>query len=143
MTKWDNRFIGLAYYISMWSKDPSTRVGAVIVDKQNRVVSMGYNGVPRNVEECDPDNREQKLLRTIHAEENALHFAYRDVSGCTLYVNKPPCARCAAHIIQRGIIRVVYDLDDIGSFMARWEKEFSEARLMFAEAGVELINASE
>jgi dCMP deaminase len=140
MTNWPARFIALANHIATWSKDPSTKVGAVIVDNQNRVVSMGYNGVPRGVSEAAPTNRTVRLLRTIHAEENALHFAEVDVTGHTMYINRPPCARCAAHIIQRGITRVIYAFDDYGNpeFLDRWKNDFAEARLMFAEAGVEV-----
>lgn len=140
-TTWDNRFLDLCEHISEWSKDPSTKVGAVITDKNHRVISMGYNGAPQGVSEPSESNREQKLLRTIHAEANALHFANRDVSGCTLYVNLPPCAHCAAHIIQRGIKRVVYNFDRIkhASFYTRWHLELSEAMTMFRESGVEIV----
>lgn len=111
---WDYKFLDLAEHISKWSKDPSTKVGAVIVDDKNRVISIGYNGVPRGVNEPVSGDREQKLLRTIHAEENALAFAYRDVEGCRMYVSFPPCAHCAAQIIQRGITEVIYRIDTPG-----------------------------
>lgn len=136
--KWDDRFIDLAQHVAQWSKDPSTKVGAVLVDKDRRVVSLGYNGAPRGTEEPDGSNREQKLMRTIHAEENALHFAERDVAGCTMYVSRPPCARCAAHMIQRGVSAVVYSYDgyDFDEYMSRWKESFDEAMKMFREAGV-------
>ena len=109
MSKWDRRMLGLVNLIAAWSKDPSTGGGAGIVDAKNRVVSLGYNGFPRAV--CDSDealfDRDEKLRRTIHAEENALLFAGRPVEGCTLYMTHPPCARCAAKLIQAGIARVV------------------------------------
>ena len=102
MSKWDRRMLGLVNLIATWSKDPSTGVGAVIVDAKNRVVWLGYNGFPRAV--CDSDealfDRDEKLRRTIHAEENALLFARGPVDGCTIYVTHPPCARCAAKLIQ-------------------------------------------
>jgi len=77
MSKWDSRFMDLARLVASWSKDPSTQVGAVIVDQDKRIVSTGFNGFPRCVNDS-PVDREVKLLRTIHAEENALLFARRD-----------------------------------------------------------------
>jgi dCMP deaminase len=125
----------LAEHVALWSKDPSTKVGAVIVDEKKRVVSLGYNGVPRGVKEVPEGDRDRKLLRTIHAEENALHFANKDVEGCTLYVSMPPCAKCAAQMIQRGISRVVCRSGPV-EFWTRWMGQIVEAKAMFDEAGV-------
>ena len=137
MSKWDRRMLGLVNLVATWSKDPSTGVGAVIVDAKNRVVSLGYNGFPRAV--CDSDealfDRDEKLRRTIHAEENALLFAGRPVEGCTLYVTHPPCARCAAKLIQSGIARVVSN-QPLPEFRDRWVDEMRSASAMFLEAGV-------
>ena len=137
MNKWDARMLDLAALIATWSKDPSTGVGAVIVDPQNRVVSMGYNGFPRAVDDSQEAllDRDEKLRRTIHAEDNALLFAQRDVTGCTIYTTHPPCARCAAKIIQAGIGRVVTP-EAAEDFVARWADDTASARAMFAEAGV-------
>ena len=137
MSKWDNRFIGLANLIATWSRDPSTGVGAVIADKNNRIVSMGFNGFPRSVRDDDAilENRDEKLRRTIHAEENALLFAGRSVEGCTIYVTHPPCARCAAKLIQAGIVRVV-SRPPWNSFLERWADDIKSANEMFIEAGV-------
>lgn len=101
MSKWDARMLAVASLISGWSKDPSTGVGAVIVDPQNRVVSMGFNGFPRAVKDSASAmlNRDEKLRRTIHAEDNALLFARRDVAGCSIYVTHPPC--CAVQPVCR------------------------------------------
>lgn len=133
--KWDDRFLALAEHVALWSKDPSTKVGAVIVDEKKRVVSLGYNGVPRGVKEVAEGDRDRKLLRTIHAEENALHFANKDVEGCTLYVSMPPCAKCSAQMIQRGIKRVVYRYGS-KEFYDRWANSVWEGIDMFEEAGV-------
>ena len=132
--KWDFRFLDLAFLISQWSKDPSTKVGAVIVDSRRRIVGTGFNGFPRNTTD-DEINRDRKLLRTIHAEANALHFAVRDVEGCTIYVTHPPCAHCSGHLIQRGICRVVFNMPS-NDFFERWRDNYNEAMLMFSEAGV-------
>lgn len=137
MSKWDNRFIGLANLIATWSRDPSTGVGAVIADKNNRIVSMGFNGFPRSVRDDDAilENRDEKLRRTIHAETNAILFAPRPVAGCTIYVTHPPCAKCAAVIIQSGIARVV-SRPPWNSFTDRWADDIKSANEMFIEAGV-------
>ncbi len=134
MSKWDARFITLAGLVASWSKDPSTQVGAVIVDRDKRIVSTGFNGFPRGVVD-DLVDREVKLLRTIHAEENALLFARRDVTGMTVYVTRPPCARCAAKLVQSGIARVVYTLPPV-DFVERWAIEMREAQAMFDAVGV-------
>lgn len=124
----------LASLVAGWSKDPSTQVGAVIVDADKRIVSAGFNGFPRGVEDEAVD-RDVKLMRTIHAEENALLFARRDVTGMTAYVTRPPCARCAAKLVQSGISRVVYSLPPV-DFVERWATEMKEAQTMFTQAGV-------
>lgn len=137
MSKWDDRFMEMAYLVSTWSKDPSTKVGAVIVDKDRRVISCGYNGAPKGVLEPSGFSREEKLNRTIHAEANALHFA-GDVRGCTVYVTAAPCAHCAGHMIQRGITKVVYPKPN-GEYSDRWKESLKDADLMFLEAGVKTI----
>ena len=134
--KWHKRFIELAHHVAQWSKDDSTKVGAVIVDDSNRVISLGYNGPPRRVND-DYENREQKLRRTLHAEVNALAFAHHDVSGCTIYITHPPCAQCAAQIIQYGIRQVVYP-PPRPEFLQRWGVDHKEARAMFHESGVQV-----
>lgn len=137
VTKWDKRFIDLALYVAQWSKDPSTKVGCVLTDTLNRIISLGYNGPPRAVSDAYED-RDQKIRRTIHAEKNALAFAGRSVQGCTAYVTHPPCAPCAAYLIQHGITRVVYATPS-EDFLMRWKSDYEEAGLMFAEAGVEVV----
>jgi dCMP deaminase len=109
--KWDIRFLKLAEHISTWSKDPSTKVGAVIA-LGNIVISHGYNGFPKNVTDSEKhlNNRDEKYPRVIHAELNAVLNAKRDVSGHSMYCLEYPCPSCAAIIIQSGITRiVVYD----------------------------------
>ena len=137
MGKWDSRMLDMASLVASWSKDPSTQVGAVIVDKKNRVISLGFNGFPRSIQDHSAllEDRDEKLRRTIHAEENALLFATQSVEGCTIYVTHPPCARCAAKIIQSGIERVVVrEVSD--SFLERWADDWRSATMMFREAGV-------
>lgn len=129
--KWDQRFLDMAALVASWSKDASTQVGAVIVDAKNRVVSVGYNGFPRGVEDVALD-RDEKLRRTIHAEENALLFARSHVEGCTVYVTHHPCSKCAAKLIQSGIARVVYR----SPMSEKWAEEVASADAMFEESSV-------
>ena len=135
LIKWDERFIELAKLVGSWSKDPSTKVGAVIVDTKNRIISVGYNGFPRDVKYSEERlcNRDKKYDIIVHAEANALSFANRSVEGCTIY-SWPfqPCSRCAGLIIQSGIKRVV----TIGEDGERWKDNFLIARQLFDEAGV-------
>lgn len=141
LTKWEARFMLLAEHISFWSKDPSTQVGAVLVRKNRTIAAMGYNGFPRGIEDHRDllHDRVAKYSRTVHAEMNAILSAGESVKGCALYLYPfMPCDRCAVHVIQSGIAKVVApvptaDRED------RWHGELSIARQLFAEAGVLLM----
>ncbi len=137
-TKWDTRFLGLAAHISAWSKDPSSQVGAVITDG-NRIISLGYNGFAAGVADAPErlKDRERKLNLTIHAEENAMIFAKRDITGCTVFVTHPPCPRCASKLIQEEVGRVVY-ISPSDDFLSRWADDITLSCEMYAEAGVEV-----
>ena len=139
--KWDRRFLELAQHIAAWSKDPSTKVGAVIVDSDKRIVSTGYNGLPRGTQDTQHrlGNRHLKYNLIIHAEENALLYARQPLSGCTIYVSAmPPCSRCAAKIIQTGITRVVAPMPNDDVTIDRWSDDWIAAQTMYDEAGVVL-----
>ncbi|MES9994088.1 MAG: dCMP deaminase family protein [Candidatus Thiodiazotropha sp.] len=140
MTKWDTRFLGLAAYISAWSKDPSSQVGAVITDG-NRIVSLGYNGFAAGVEDKQErlDDRDCKLNLTIHAEENAMIFAKRGLTDCTVYVTHPPCPRCASKLIQEEVARIVY-ITPSEDFLSRWADDIKLSSEMYREAGVEVTS---
>lgn len=133
-SKWDRRFLELADHIASWSRDPSTKVGACIIDNKRHVVSVGYNGFPRGVLDLDEryDNRETKLMFVAHAERNALDNAHSDVSGCTLYTTLFPCNECAKSIIQRGIKRIVAYEDERVTKHFNWEV----TRMMFQETNI-------
>lgn len=140
--KWDWRFMELAKHIASWSKDPSTKTGAVIVRPDRTIASVGFNGFPRGIEDKEKllNNREEKYKRVIHCELNAIISAREPLNGYTLY-NWPgqSCARCAVHIIQSGIGRVVAPVFDGSEYRNRWEEETKLAESLFAEAGVEII----
>lgn len=136
INEWDRRFICLARHISYWSKDPSTKVGAVIVRPNRTIASVGYNGFPRFVDD-NPKiyaDRPRKLLRTVHAEVNAILSANGPVVGCTAYVTPlHPCANCAGILIQSGIMRIVAEMP---TGNAAWAEHFAEAAAMFREARI-------
>jgi dCMP deaminase len=138
MTDWNQRFLSLAEHIAQWSKDPSTQVGAVIVDPSRRIISTGYNGLPQGVDDTDNrlHTREIKYEMIVHGEINAILFAKQDLLGSTLYTWPfMPCSRCAGIVIQSGIKTVVAPLND----SPRWKDSFQLSQTMFAEAGVRLI----
>ena len=138
MASWSLRYLELARHIAAWSKDPSTKVGAVIVRPDNTIASVGYNGFPRGVSDTQLDNREYKLQRTIHAEMNAILSAKEPLSGYTLYVTLAPCSHCAAAIIQSGIKSVYFD-NDMTTNKPKWTDSFAVSYEMFMESGVEII----
>lgn len=136
---WDEYFMGLAHLSGMRSKDPNTQVGAVIVDENHRVVSIGYNGFPSGVSDDEfPWEREGGVLQSkyafvVHAELNAILNSPRSVRGCTIYVSLFPCNECAKAIIQSGIKKIVYESDKYNGA----DTNIASKRMLKA-AGVEL-----
>lgn len=133
---WYERFLDLAAHIGAWSKDPSTKVGAVIVRPDRTIASLGYNGFPRGVKDEYLD-REHKLLRTVHAEMNAILSAREPLHGHTLFVSPLfPCSNCAAAIIQSGITMVVARMPEI---RPEWQVSFDASADLFAQSGVDVV----
>jgi dCMP deaminase len=133
--KWDARYLELAKHVAQWSKDPSTKTGAVIVSPNGGVVGVGYNGFAKGVNDTDErlNDRETKYKMVVHCERNAIIFAQRDLIGCTLYTWPfMSCAPCAGMVIQAGITRCVAPRND----NPRWQADFALSIQMFAEAGV-------
>ncbi|HWE85967.1 MAG TPA: dCMP deaminase family protein [Terracidiphilus sp.] len=137
MSDWDRRFLDMAALVSTWSKDPSTKVGAVIT-RGKFVISLGFNGHPSGIDDSTArlHDRETKYRTIIHAELNAILSAHQPLEGCTLYVVPfMPCSNCGAVIVQSGIKRVVtYENNN-----ERWAESFEITRTIFAEAGIDLI----
>ena len=134
----DRQFLAMAEAVAqIFSKDPSTRVGAIAVGSSNNQVAWGYNGLPPGLADTPErlENRDLKYTLTLHAEENALAnapFAVR-----TLYVTHPPCSGCALRILaKRTVQRVVYQVQP--EFENRWADSLREARKLLAEGGVRL-----
>ena len=139
--KWDRRFMEMAEVISGWSKDPSSKIGAVVVNAERRILATGYNGFPRGIEDSDErlNNRNEKYPRIIHAEMNALMNALYNgvtVKDATLYVyGLPVCPACTKCVIQASIKRVVMPTakTDKGNWEDVW---YNESLPMYKEAGV-------
>lgn len=133
--KWNDRFMEMAELVAGWSKDPSTKVGALIVDHDRRVVATGYNGFPRGVND-DPGRYETKMVKykmIVHSEANAILNAVKSVRDCTMYTTKYPCSECAKLIIQSGIARVITPEP---SKEGIWAEDSEYSRAMFRESMV-------
>lgn len=135
--KWDRRFLALAHQTASWSKDPKRKVGCVIVDADRIVLAGGYNGFPRGV--ADTPERyadlETKLSMIVHAEANAIASAASKghrLRGAAAYITRPPCAQCAALLIQAGISSIVFEH---GVMASNWYASWAAIR-MLNEAGV-------
>lgn len=141
VNKWDRRFLEMAELVSTWSKDPSTKCGAVIVRPDRTIASLGYNGFPRGI----IDNRrllmtrEAKYQRIVHCEMNAILNYEGNVRGMTLYTYPLlPCDNCAKHVIQAGIVRCVAPIST-GEVLKRWSGALKLTRSLFDEVGVDRL----
>jgi dCMP deaminase len=139
LSKWDRRYLAIAHQVSCWSKDPSTKVGAVIADKRGRVVALGFNGFAENVEDCEQklNHRETKYEMVVHAEVNAALIAGQSTEGGAIYVSGAPiCPRCASVLIQVGITRAVAKAPCPDTDI-KWDKDGLITLDMFREAGID------
>lgn len=143
---WDRYYLGMAKYVSTASKDPSTKVGAVLV-RDNRLVSVGYNGFPEGVDDSEDryNDRELKYELVVHAEINAIITAGNRARNSTLYVypgfgSPCMCTGCCKAAIQAGVRRVVGLVPTIDpERFARWEASLKIAQMMCDEAGIETV----
>tara|TARA_R110000868_G_scaffold104740_2_gene288715 strand:- start:111 stop:668 length:558 start_codon:yes stop_codon:yes gene_type:complete len=140
--RWNKHFFRLAREVAALSKDPTTRVGAVAVDHDRRILATGYNGLPRGVTDHAEryENRETKLLMVVHAEANIVADAARrgvSLKDCTLYVTHSPCSHCAGLLIQAGVGKIFHPPSaDTAEYILRWGVQTKAADLMFRESGV-------
>lgn len=136
---WDRRFMQLAYCVRTWSKDDRP-VGSVLVDKDRRVISTGYNGFPAGVSDSPErlKDKEQKRLLMIHSELNCVLNSVTDTVGSTLYVTRFPCHECAKAIIQVGVVRVVSPPPELEH--ETWGNSHKLALSLFSEAGIEVTD---
>lgn len=138
--KWDRRFLDMAKLVAGWSKDPSTQTGAVFVAPDKHVISVGYNGFPRRLNDTQEryEDRPTKYSMIVHCEMNAMMAAKESLVGSTLYTwSFLSCDRCCVHMIQAGIARAVAPklpkhLEE------RWGEAVAKTKAMFEEAGVEV-----
>lgn len=135
--KWHRRFLELAAHVATWSKDPSTQVGCVLVNDQQQVVGMGYNGFPRGVEDSSDryDDRPTKYAMVVHAEANAILNAVGSTRGTTAYVTHRPCASCSGLLIQAGIHRIITNPTPEG-LAERFKDSFAVSTTMLSESEV-------
>jgi len=142
--KWDIRFLQLTKQISKWSKDPNTKVGAVIVRPDKSIISTGFNGFPIG---CNDNydlynNKENKLKQIIHAELNAILLARINLQDCIMYVYPPgvgpSCNQCVIAIIQSGIKRIVHYIKTDSRCKSSWTEPAILGLNLFKEAGVEV-----
>lgn len=114
---WDEYFMSVAHLSALRSKDPNTQVGATIVNKDNIILGIGYNGLPKGCSDDDfpwgniGDTLETKYAFVVHAELNAILNSYASLKNSTIYVSLFPCNECAKAIIQSGITEIVYEDD--------------------------------
>ena len=141
--QFDDYHIDIAKVVSTKSKDPSSKIGAVIVGPEKQIVSTGFNGFPRNIDETDllRWERDIKYKFIEHAERNAVYNAARhgiSLRGCTMYVYGAvaPCTECAKAIIQSGITRVVIFV--VKEVPDRWISDVLFARALLTEAGIKV-----
>jgi dCMP deaminase len=141
MTNWtDDFWLGMAWkYAQEGSKDPSTRVGCVIVRPDRTPCSWGTNGFPQGIADTPErlNDRDTKLDLTVHAETNAFLFAPERVVGYTMYTTFAPCIRCAANIVQAKIARVVFPPAE-ASGNPRWIEQQGRSIALFREAGIDV-----
>lgn len=139
--KWDKRFLSLAKEISQWSKDPSTKIGAVTIGPNRRLLSTGYNGFPRGIVDTDErlTNRDLKYKYVVHGEMNCIYNATLNgvsLNDANLYVyGLPVCSECAKGIIQVGIKNVFMCFP--GSISEKWKDSFDTSKKMFDECGIQ------
>ena len=137
---WETYFMGIAQLSALRSKDPNTQVGAVIVDQEHKVVSIGYNGFPKGCSddeypwENEGSSLETKYVYVVHAELNAILNSPRTVKGCSIYVSLFPCHECAKAIIQSGIQEIVYESDKYAS-----SESVLASKRMLESAGVKMV----
>jgi dCMP deaminase len=142
--KWNDRYMAMAKEVSLWSKDPNTKVGAVAVGEKGQILSQGYNGFPRGILDSPQrlNDRETKYRFVVHAEMNVIYNAtYSGVSldNAKLFVyGLPVCSECAKGIIQVGI-KEVYVAKECIDLRPHWFESFQKTMDMFEEVGIKVF----
>lgn len=148
---WDEYFMKIAETVALKSKDPSSKMGCVIVDKNKRVVSLGYNGLVQGADESKLtlSERPMKYYFATHSEMNAVLFAHQDLTGCTIYNRVATCDNCLKYCLQAGITRFVYEELRVHSHSTDPKKSMTNVdtdeaiiRLLTSMPNVETLNLS-
>ena len=143
--KWASRMLKLAQEVASWSKDESTKVGAVITTEEGAPVSWGFNGMAMGIDDSVRERHERPLKYRwmCHAERNAMDLAPRPLDNCVMFVTFSPCSSCAQSIIQRKIKTVVVDEKYSAEKMPeRWQEDMLIAQDMLKEAGISILKIS-
>jgi dCMP deaminase len=140
---WDEYYLTMAFVVAQRSFDPSSKCGCVIVSKDNRVLSTGYNGpLKKSIDSHIPLTRPEKYFHMIHGEENAL-LAYsgsaQDIQDGTAYITGRPCHRCLRDLLQKGITRIVYG-PNVTKVLD--EEDFAAQQIMLEDRDVSLVEIS-
>jgi len=137
---WDELFMSMVFLVAMKSKDNNTHVGAVIVDDKHRIISLGYNGLPRNVNDNIKERQisPEKYFWFEHAESNSILNTSENLEGCVMYTNGIPCADCARKIVQKGLSKVVVHKEWNTGNKTKWLESCARSKQMFKEAGIKL-----
>jgi dCMP deaminase len=141
MTDWNLRFMDLAKQVSTWSKDPSKKIGAVVVGSKRQILSTGYNGFPRGIEDTDErlNDRDLKYKYVVHAEMNAIYnatYTGTSLDGASMYVyGLPICHECAKGIIQVGIKEVFIHRKSLLD-KPNWYDSYLKSKEMFDDVGI-------
>ena len=138
--KWNYRYLELAKTVAGWSKDPSRQIGCVAVNDKGQILSVGYNGFPRGINDDDVrlNNRIEKYKYIVHAEKNMIYNATHNgvsLDGCTVYVSGlPVCSECAKGLIQVGVKKVI--MEDATNIRNNWAESWELTRSLFDEARI-------
>jgi dCMP deaminase len=141
---WDEYYLKVCRVVALRSKDPSTKIGCVIVGPAHEIRSTGYNSFPRGIRDDVPERlqRPEKYLWIEHAERNAIFNAARagtPLEGCTIYVEIMPCMDCTRAIVQAGIRQVVIDSGRMNQYSSEYyDEHFRSARVLLQEAAVSI-----
>lgn len=141
--RWIEHYLQMCDLISKMSRDTKTKVGCVLIGADKEVISTGFNGLPRNVNDSVRARyeRPEKYMWFEHAERNAIYNAARHgvpLKGTMLIINGPPCTDCARGIIQAGISTIIYPQDHIFSGRTDWQENIDTATEMLVEGGVSI-----
>lgn len=140
MNKWSKRYLEMAKNVASWSKDPSTKVGAVAVGVHGQILSQGFNGFPRGIKDLPQrlENREEKYKFVVHGEMNCIYNSCLNgtsLAGSSIYVyGLPVCSECAKGLIQVGVSKVV--MQHPRNIPEIWAERYQTSEQMFREAGI-------